>query len=82
LQFYNSSVTIGALAKGSHTIDFSVTTDNDGLADNNDKSLLLHLTIAEKLITVNDFESDDNALVAYNSSGDGNLERGTPLGAF
>jgi hypothetical protein len=46
-RFYNSSVTIGALAKGSHTIDFSVTTDNDGLAAIMTSLLLLHLTIAE-----------------------------------
>jgi hypothetical protein len=68
--------------QGSHTIDFSVTTDNDGLADNNDKSITVAFNDSGEVNTVNDFESDDT-LVAYNSSGDGNLwERGTPLGAF
>jgi hypothetical protein len=58
-----------------------VTTDNDGLADNNDKSITVAFN--DRRIQINDFESDDNALVAYNSSGDGKpLGRGTPLGAF
>jgi hypothetical protein len=71
-------LTIGALGKGSHTIDFSVTTDNDGLADN-DKSILVAFNDSGELNTVNGFESDDTALVAYNSSGDGNLWERTPL---
>jgi hypothetical protein len=39
--------------------------------------LLVAFNDSGELNTVNDFESDDTALVAYNSSGDGNLwERG------
>jgi hypothetical protein len=49
LQFYNSSSKIGALGKGSHTIDFSVTTDNDGLADN-DKSITVAFNDSGELI--------------------------------
>ena len=76
-------VAIGELSKGAHTIDFSVTTDNDALADNNDQSILVAFNDSGEVNTVNAFTTDDTALVAYNLAGEGNLwERGLPLGVF
>ena len=76
-------VAITELKKGAHTIDFNVTTTNDGLANNNDKSILVAINDSGEVNTVNNFSSDETALVHFNTAGEGNLwERGTPLGAF
>ncbi|MGK0420864.1 MAG: Zn-dependent metalloprotease [Polaribacter sp.] len=76
-------VAIPELLKGAHTIDFSVTTENDGLDNNNDRSILVVFNDSGEVNTVNTFTSDDTALVAYNIAGEGNLwERGAPLGVF
>jgi bacillolysin len=77
------SVAIPELIKGAHTIDFSVTTANDGLSDNNDKSILVAFNDSGEVNTVNNFTSDDTGLVHFNTAGEGNLwERGIPLGVF
>lgn len=77
------SVAIPELEKGAHTIDFSVTTANDGLSDNNDKSILVVFNDSGEVNTVNNFTTDETALVHFNTAGEGNLwERGTPLGVF
>jgi bacillolysin len=76
-------VAIPELLKGAHTIDFSVTTENDGLDNNNDRSILVVFNDSGEVNTVNTFTSDDTALVAYNAAGEGTLwERGTPVGVF
>jgi Zn-dependent metalloprotease len=76
-------VAIPELLKGAHTIDFSVTTENDGLDNNNDRSILVVFNDSGEVNTVNTFTSDDTALVAYNAAGEGNLwEREAPLGVF
>jgi bacillolysin len=76
-------VTIAALGKGSHTIDFSVTTNNDALSNNNDKSITVAFNDSGEVNKVNNFTTNETALVAFNVSGSGNLwERGTPLGVL
>jgi bacillolysin len=76
-------VTIGALGKGSHTIDFSVTTNNDALSNNNNKSISVAFNDSGEVNKVNNFTTNETALVSFNASGSGNLwERGTPLGVL
>jgi Zn-dependent metalloprotease len=76
-------VTIGALGRGAHTIDFSVTTTNDALANNNDKSITVVFNDSGEVNTINGFDSNARNLVAFNPGGGDSLwERGVPAGAF
>ena len=76
-------INVGTLDRGAHTIEFSIDTMNDANPNNNDTSITVVVNDAGEVNTVNPFTSDDTALVAFNSSGGGNLwERGTPLGAL
>lgn len=77
-------VDIGVLGRGAHTIDFEVTTENDALASNNEKSITVVFNDAGEIGVENPFTSADDVLVAFNASGSSTplWERGTPVGVF
>ncbi len=58
-------LTIGALSRGTHTISFTTTTNNDGNSANNTKSALILVNDPGVVNAVNTFETSNDNLISF-----------------
>lgn len=80
-QTMNYPITIGTLARGTHTVVFTTTTNSDGNVNNNTKSALVVVNNAGVVNAVNTFESTTDNLISFDK-GNTNLlwQRGQAAG--
>jgi len=77
------SITIGALARGTHTILYTLTTSGDGNNANNTKTSLLLVNDAGTVNTTNTFEGATDNLISYDKGNTNTLwQKGQAAGTI
>jgi bacillolysin len=75
-------ITIGTLARGTHTLSFTTTTNGDGNSSNNTKSTLFLVNDAGVVNQVNTFEANTDNLISFDKGDTNNLwQRGQAAGS-
>ncbi len=74
-------ISVGTLGRGTHTINFTINTNNDGNSANNTKNTLLLVNDAGVVNQVNTFETNADNLISYDKSWTNTLwQRGQAAG--
>ncbi|WP_158527010.1 M4 family metallopeptidase [Flavobacterium aciduliphilum] len=81
-QAFSYPLTLGVLSRGTHTISFTTTTNNDGNATNNTKTALVLVNDSGTVNAINTFDATTDTLISYDK-GNTNLlwQRGQALGS-
>jgi len=76
-------ITMGTLARGTHTIVFTTTTTSDGNSTNNSKTAIVVVNDPGVVNSINTFESASDNLISYDKGGNTNSlwQRGLASGA-
>ncbi len=76
-------ITIGSLARGTHTISYTTTTNGDGNTANNTKSTIVLINEAGVVNNTNTFETNSDNLISYDKGNTNTLwQRGQAAGTI